>query len=410
MRWAFFFLLFCASVHAEGLPVPAPVAPAPRCAPWYARLGTAAKDKVVGVARGARDSMVELKDNVRREGPLRIMVRQRSEAEKAMGYRAYFVAPPAEKPAPRYLVTKALAQLKKVNPLRNLTPIRGVVNSLDRVFLRNHTATNGIRGTLSFTGGLAATVVASEYLYEKPMAYLEEKIPFERAVREGLAYEYAFASLRKAVAAGKLSAEKAEAAVAEEYHARGRYFNLVRLGLEATGAQTMEDIAPQFVEYLNAPELGSSLKDLRQFLSEDFAKNPRMRFTKAGPVTPEQYRQLFALNHAKLYGSYSLNDWMQPGFKAASLPANSAAEAIHREVTKDPFRARLIAYQKANPAAVPMSKLVAWLSEDFEWATRFAELDVLGAGIRTKPNEDTVLTLGDRRAEFLRQNGLSSLP
>lgn len=416
MRQVFFLLLFCLTAAAAEPPEPPPT---PACGPWYARLagatknavvGTArsGKDSVVGAARSAKASVLELKENVRREGPLRILVRKRTEAEKALGYRSYFVAPPAPENTPRFLLTRALAQVRRLNPARNLTPVRGVISSLDRAFLpANYTATNGIRGAAAFAGGTAVAIALTELLYEKPMAYLEETIPFERAVSEGLDAEYSFKGLREKIAAGTLTRAEAEEKVRDEYHARGRYFDLVRLALESTKAKSMEEIAPHFTRLLNAPKLGSAVSDLRYFLSEAFRKNPRIALGSAEPVSAEQFGRLFALNHAKVYASASLNKWMQGDFKPASLPADSAELAIYREVTEDPFRAKLIAYQKAHPAAVPASKLIAWLAEDLEWSMRFAELEVLGAEMRASPGGEARLTLGDRRAEFSKKNGLS---
>lgn len=406
MRWAFFILLLTLNAQAAEEPVPVP------CPAWYVRFGRSVKDGVVGTARSARDSAMELKDNVRKEGPLRILVRKRTEAEKAQGYREYFIAPPADAPPPRYLVTKAIAQLRKLNPLRNYTPSRGAVLSLDRLFLRDYTATAGIKGTAVLGAGLGSAIVLTEYLYEKPMAYLEATVPFELAVREGLDTEYTFRGLREQVANGKLTREAAEAEVAKEYRARAKYFDFTRLALEATDAKTMEEVAEKFVPVLNSPELGSAMKDLRYYLSDAFRKNPA--FVRPSPpaatnteVNSEQFARLFALNHAKLFGTFSLPEWLQPGFEVKKLGEGSAARAIYDEVMKDPFRQQLIAFRMAHPDRVSADKLAAWLAEDLEWATRFASLETLGAGMRAAKGSDKVLTLGDRRAKFLADNQLS---
>lgn len=408
LRWTAAGMILLASAHSPLLAAGKNPPPPTPCPAWYKRLALSARDGIVGAARSSRDAVVEFKDNVRREGPLRIFVRKRTEAEKAMGYREYFVSPPAET-APRFLITKALDKLRKLNPLRNYTPTRGVVLSLDRLFLRDYTATAGFRGGAVLGSGIGASIVLTELLYEKPMAYLEATVPFERAVREGLDNEYSFRGLREKVTKGELTREAAEKQVADEYHARAKYFDLVRLALEASGAKTMEEVAPHFAPVLNSPELGSALKDLRYYLSDAFRKNPA--FLRQGPAaapTPGQYAQLFALNHAKVYATSSLSEWLQPGFDAKKLAEGSAARVIYDEVMQDPFRGKLAAYQKAHPDRVSADKLAAWLSEDLEWATRFASLEVLGAGMRAGKEPGKLLTLGDRRQKFLEDNGLAA--
>ncbi len=93
-------------------------------------------------------------------------------------------------------------------------------------------------------------------------------------MREGLDSEYAFRYLRDKIAKKEITRAEAEKLVAEEYRARAKYFDLVRLVIETKNASSMEEVAPDFLPLLGSKELGASLKDLRVFLGDGFRKNP----------------------------------------------------------------------------------------------------------------------------------------
>jgi hypothetical protein len=396
MKWAFLILsLVALSAHAEGEEV--------SCPGWFTRLRRGTKDFVVGTAKRSRDSVVELKNNVKAEGPQRIFVRKRTPEEKAMGYKDYFIAAPDDW-MPKYWFTKALKQIGKLNPLRNYTPTRGIILSADRAFLRSYTATNGFRGTAVLGTGLAASIALQEVFYEKPMEYLEETIPLSNAANASLDSEYSFAYLRKELAAGKKTREEALEEVKKEFKARKTYYDYMRYLLTKTGAKSLEEIAPYVP--LGEANFGRTMNDLRYFYSKDILSNKAYGWESGSPgVSPEKYPALFALNHLKRYSSDSLSKWLAPGFRPDSLSSDIAARGVYDQVMNDPFRQKLIAYQKSHPDQVSPDALEAWIAEDIEWMARIAELDVIGAGIKGPGGK--FLTLNDRRDYFLKQKNLS---
>jgi hypothetical protein len=356
--------------------------------------------------------MRNFREEVREEGPRRIFVRGRTEEELRQSYTSYFF--PQLPPLALNRGIFARVENRVLNPLSfhfrgnriDFAPISGVVNSLDRAFLGNHTATWGLRFAPIMVGG----GVAAYYLIDAPIEAFGEFMGLENAVAYAMDSDYSFRAIRNDLTRGRISRDAAEVRVRDEIKARQDYFQLVRLFLQENPRNTMEDIAPRFLGALNDPSTQGVFADLRYFFSPQFLQNPMYSWPNGRPdlQSPENaeriFRAAFSLNHLKIYGYAALPRFLESGVTLETLQrTNPAIVPAYREIMEDPFVQRLIAHQRRHPAQISTDKLLNLLMEDLEWRVRFSTLSLMGAEIQ---QEGRAVGISERRAHMLRVNNI----
>jgi hypothetical protein len=393
-------ILLLVSIHANA------AEPAEECPGFFAKLASGLRYAGSSIKRAKDDYVAEVKEM----GPKGVLVRRRSAEEKALSYSDYFFPkiPKLEDGAGR--IARAMNKGKKLFAVktktghREIAPVIGTMDAIDRLFLGEHT----LRGPLKFSTHMAGILATFGYVYgpafEKVLEKIGEWTNFDNAVNSGLEEGYIYRKVRADIRSGKLSRQEATKLVRQDILNRQKYFSLVGMMLQNNPAADMRDLAQKFIPLLSSPETRKIFEDLRFYLSDKIRKSPFIVWKEPGaPVTDEQYRELFALNHYKNYGFASFPDWLQEGFDAQALEAREPATfAVYQELMADPFQRRLLELRKAG--RISESKL-EWLSlENLEWRTRFEALGVLGASMRD--TDGSALTLERKRAEMLKDNNL----